>query len=218
MMNNLIIIGAGKLGRELFSWAKQTLEYNNEWTIKGFLDNRPNILNGYNYDSPVLASTEEYIPEPNDVFTCAIGEPRVKKTLCEHILRQHGRFVNIIHPTVVLGENVTLGKGVILCPYVVISSDVSIGDFVTINMHSVIGHDVNIDNNCQINVNVSVNGSVDMKEGVTLGSGSIIVPNITIESNAVVGAGSVVVRNVKSHQTVFGNPAKCLFPDSTQNH
>src|SRR6185369_3052614 len=174
----------------------------------------PNILSGYNYDLPVLTSAEAYVPEPNDIFTCAIGEPGIKKTICEHILRLKGKFTNIVHPTVVVGENVKLGQGVILCPYVVISSDVTIGDFVTINMHSVLGHDVKVGSHCQVNVNVSINGSAELRESVNVGSGAVILPDIVLENNAVIGAGSVVVRNVDPFQTVFGNPAKSLFPNT----
>jgi sugar O-acyltransferase (sialic acid O-acetyltransferase NeuD family) len=217
MINNLIIIGGGKLGRELYSWAIQTKEYKNEWIVKGFLDNRADILNDYNYAPPVLASSEDYIPELNDVFACAIGDPNIKKSLCDYIRNRDGKFINIIHPTVIMAENVKLGQGVVLCPYVVVSCDVVIGDFVTINMHSVLGHDVKIANHCQINVNVSINGNVELKEAVSVGSNAVILPDVVIENNAAIGAGSVVVRDVKPHQTVFGNPAKILSPDNSLN-
>ena len=37
-MNNLIIIGAGGMGRTFYDWARESVGYGKEFVIKGFLD------------------------------------------------------------------------------------------------------------------------------------------------------------------------------------
>jgi len=209
-MKDLIIIGAGKFGREVYAWAKQAREHGVAWRIKGFLDNRKQILAGYNYDAPVLDAPENYTPRADDVFVCAVGSPQTKKQYCQMLTTRGAQFVNVIHPTVVIGENVKMGVGIILCPQVVVTCDVTIGNFVTVNMHSFLAHDVRVGDYCQIHGTVSVNGNVTLKEGVLLGSNSAVLPDATVEDYAIVGAGSVVFRFVGAGQTVFGNPARPL--------
>jgi sugar O-acyltransferase (sialic acid O-acetyltransferase NeuD family) len=209
-LKGLIIIGAGRFGREVCSWARQSREHNVSWFVKGFLDGRSQILDNYCYNVPILGSPEDYQPTPDDVFVCAIGEPRAKKIYSEMLLGRGAQFANLIHPTVIMGENVKMGCGVILCPYVVITCDVVIGDFVTVNVHSLLAHDVVIGNYCQIHPHVSVSGGVTLKDGVMVGSNAVILPDCVVEEFALVGAGSLVLRRVAAGQTVFGNPASPL--------
>jgi sugar O-acyltransferase (sialic acid O-acetyltransferase NeuD family) len=211
-MKNLIIINAGNFGREVHAWARQTREHGSEWRIKGFLDNRKDILKDFRSYPPIISAPEEYEPEKDDLFTCAIGYPKDKKKFCEIILKKGGKFTNVIHPTVVMGENVKIGTGVILCPYVVIASDIRLGDFATINFLSSLGHDVEIREYCQVNANVSLNGSVRLKEGVSVGSNSVLIPGVVAEEFSVIGAGSVVLGKVDAYQTVFGSPARPFIP------
>lgn len=206
----LIIIGAGGFGREVYAWAKQSKETGSLWKIKGFLDDNKNALAGYKYDVGIISGIEKYIPKAEDLFVCAIGNPKLKKKITSIILKKGGLFANVIHPTVVLGENVRLGIGIILCPYAVIDSDSVLGDFVTVNLHSHIGHDAKIGNWCEIGPSCAINGKVTLEKSVFIGSHGVILPGSSVGEGAIVGAGSVAIGNVKSHVTVFGIPAKPL--------
>ena len=203
-MEKLIIIGAGKFGREVYTW----ITHLNKFIIKGFLDNRPNILEGFNYDTPILGSAEDYIPEEEDIFICAIGYPRIKKELCTAIENKGGKFINIIHPSAVLGSNIKMGVGNIICPNAVISSDIEIGNHNTINVLSSIAHDTKIGNYCQINILINVTGNVILEDLVLLNSSCVIAPGILIGEDSIVGAGSIVLKHIPKGVVVFGNPAK----------
>jgi sugar O-acyltransferase (sialic acid O-acetyltransferase NeuD family) len=213
MRKQLIIIGAGQLGREVFAWAKHiTLHSSNHtsWDIKGFLDSRVNILDNFSYSIPIIDSVEHYIPKEQDIFICAIGEPEARKKYSQLIQNKGGTFATLVHPTVVLGDNVALGQGVLLCPYSVVSSDSHLGDFVIVNIHSTVAHDCRIGDWCQISLNCSLNGGVVLGESVFMGSNSTILPRIEIASGAIIGAGSVVTRNVSAYHTVAGVPARII--------
>jgi sugar O-acyltransferase (sialic acid O-acetyltransferase NeuD family) len=204
---NLVIISAGRLGREVFTWAEQMIAAGASFRIKGFLDDRPASLDGYNYAAGILGSVQTYTIGEDDVFIGAIGEPMDKVAYYTPIVERGGRFVNIIHPLANIGHNVQLGAGVVLAPFSSITSDVKVGNHVSIGAFSNLGHDVVVGDWCQISSHCGVNGKAVLADGVFLGSHACIIPGLTVGSGAYVGAGSVVVRNVGPRVKVFGNPA-----------
>jgi sugar O-acyltransferase (sialic acid O-acetyltransferase NeuD family) len=212
-MKNLIIIGAGNFGREVYAIARQSLGCGVEWTIKGFLDSRRSILQGLGYDVGVLDSVEDYRPEPGDVFICALGEPKAKKHYASLVIEKGGAFHTLIHPTAFLGEHTAIGAGGILCPYAVVSSHTVLEEFVTVQFHAVVGHDCRIGKWSQISPGAIISGWVTFEESVFAGSNSTCLPHSRAERDSVIGAGSVVLKRVGAGQTVFGVPARPVqFP------
>ncbi len=210
-MKNLIIIGAGDFGREVFEWASQCPENNNKWRITGFLDDNNNALNGYALPVGLVGTIADYQPNPDDVFVCAIGSPKIKKACVEKILAKGGRFVNVVHPSVVCGNNITLGQGVIACPGVIMTVDLQIGSFVSFNLNSTINHGAVVGDYCQTSCFCDITGNVKLGEGVFMGSHASILPGCSIGDYAVIGAGCIVTRDVPPNTTVVGVPGKPLI-------
>lgn len=204
---NLIIIGAGQCGREVFTWAAQAIAAGASLRIKGFLDDKPDALNGYAYPAEVLGTVEDYEIEAGDVFIGAIGSPAAKVNGYLPIIQKGGRFISLIHPLANVGTNVDIGDGVVLAPFSSVTADVRIGNHVSIGALSNIAHDVVIGDWCQISSHCGLNGMVTLGEGGFLGSHACIIPGVTVGPWAYVGAGSVVVKDVSSGIKVFGNPA-----------
>lgn len=209
-MKNLIIIGAGKFGREVFAWAQQTNAHNRDWRIKGFLDDRVEIISKFKYSVPIIATPGSYEPKKDDLFVCAIGDPIEKCKYHKMLVSKSANFVNIIHNSVIIGENVQLANGIVICPNVVVSCDASLDDFVSLNIGVCVGHDVVIGKYCQINPGASIGGGAILRNGVSVGSNATILPSAVIGENAVVGASSVVLKYVPPKQTVFGVPARVV--------
>ncbi len=204
---NLIIIGAGGFGREVYAWAREAFDFGREWRFRGFLDDNPRALDGMDYP-PILGDIGSYTPGEEDYFLCGLGKPELKKKVVEVLLKKGARFTSLVHPTVVIGNHVELGAGVILCPRVVVTSDIRLGDFVTLNVGSAVGHDSVVGAFTQTSAFCDITGGVSVGEGVFMGSHAAILPRVKVGDFAVIGAGSVALRNVPAGKTIYGNPAR----------
>lgn len=204
----IIIIGAGGMGREVFAWISQDLRNKKDYTIKGFIDDNPNALEGYSYPIDIIGTVEDYYPAENEILVIAVLNPKIKKRILKSLIEKGAEFYSLIHPSTIIGENVSIGQGTIICPNCILTCDISIGDFVFINTSSTIGHDTTIGNYTSINGKVEITGNVVVGEKCYFGVGAKVIPKRQIGNCATIGAGSVIVRNVPENVTVFGNPAK----------
>lgn len=210
-MKRLLIIGAGGFGREVAQWARQCASYRREWEVAGFLDDRPEALVDYRgCGLPIMGNTIDYEPGPNEVFLCALGNPGLRAALRRRFEERGARFTRLIHESVIIGRDVQLDAGVILCPRVVLTTDLHIGQNTALNVASAVGHDARIGEDCQISSFCDITGWVRVGDRVLLGSGARLIPGRQVGNDAVVGAGAVVVRDVPEAVTVFGNPATRL--------
>ncbi len=208
-MKQLIIIGAGGMGRTLYSNALESFGYGNTFKIKGFIDDNLHALDGFDGYPPLLGTIADYIPLIDDVFVSSIGG-KFRKQGVEEILNKGGEFINLIHQTARLYTNVKLGKGNFIGAYTVIGNDAVIGDYNMIQSYTVIGHDVKMGDWNRIDTHVTCVGGVVVEDHVNIHSAAVVGHNVVVESNANVGACSFVIRKVKSGTTVLGNPAKRL--------
>ena len=210
MRQNLVIIGAGGLAREVFDLFTELHSSNNDEIIfKGFLSDGPSNIEDFGYPK-VISTVTDYMPDTNDVFLCAIGNPMHRYSTVQKIKVRGGVFINLIHPKAILAPNVKLGEGVIVKAFCVLDSQVSIGSYTYIQSSVIAGHDVQIGEFCQINSFSLIAGNVHIGDNCSINAGAKIIQGTKIGSGATVGIGSVVLRNVKPDTTVFGNPAKLL--------
>ena len=208
-MKDLVIIGAGSYGREVYNLALECRGYGTDFIIKGFIDNLYDRIDHDGYP-PILGTVDSYSIQTDDVFVCALMDVDIKKKYIDCIANKGGQFFNLIHNTSTIWKNSKLGVGCIIFDNVHISCDIIIGNFVTIQPLSVLGHDVIIKDYCHLNTYTFLGGKAVVNEMVIINTGAIIHPSIEIGKHAVIGAGSVVLRKVKDNVTVFGSPAKEL--------
>lgn len=207
-MKKLIIIGARGWGREIFNMLPECAGYGTEFTVKGFLDDHPEALDGFPGYPQIIGSVEDYVVGPDDVFACALGSPSWKKHYAGLILAKGGKFINLIHQSASIQRNTELGEGCIICSSVRISCDIRIGSFATLQSYSIVGHDVQIGDFCHLGCRAFMGGFSALGSLSTLQTNAIVLPHVKVGEQCTVGAGAVVIKKVKNGDTVFGNPAK----------
>lgn len=209
-MKNLLIIGAGGMGRSIYDNAMESIGYGSVFQIKGFLDDNLKALEGFPNYPLLIGSISEYTPVAGDVFVSSIGGESRKKCM-EEIIRRGGEFIELIHKTVRIGTNAKLGKGNFIGAYTIIGPDTEIGDYNMIQSFTVIGHDARIGNWNRIDTHVTCVGGIRIEDETTIHTTAVLNHGVVVESNAHVGACSFVIKRVKSGTTVCGNPAKRLL-------
>lgn len=209
-MKKLIIIGAGGMGRTIYSNALESVGYGIFYEVKGFIDDNLNALENYPNYPPVIDTIKDYIPQDNDVFVSSIGGAS-RRSCMEEIISRGGEFMELIHKTARIYNNAKLGKGNFIGAYSVIGNDVVIGDFNMIQSYTVIGHDARIGSWNRIDTHVTIVGGVVVEDDVNIHTSAVVSHNVLVETGAHIGALSFVIRKVKAGTTVMGNPAKKLM-------
>ena len=209
-MKNLIIIGAGGMGRTVYSNALESVGYGEKFIVKGFIDDNLEALDGFPNYPPVIGTIRDYQPQEDDVFVSSIGGAS-RRPCMEEIIRRGGEFLDLIHQTARLLTNVKLGKGNFIGAYSVIGNDAVIGDYNMIQSYTIIGHDAKVGNYNRIDTHVTCVGGVVIEDDVNIHTSAVISHNVVVETGAHVGALSFVIKKVKTGTTVMGNPAKKLM-------
>lgn len=209
-MKNLIIIGAGGMGRTIYSNALESIGYGEKFVVKGFIDDNLNALDGFSNYPPLIGTIKDYIPQPDDVFVSSIGGSS-RRACMEEIIRRGGEFMELIHQTARIYTNAKLGKGNFIGAYTVIGNDAEIGDYNMIQSYTVIGHDAKLGSWNRIDTHVTCVGGIVVEDDVNIHTSAVISHKVIVESGAHVGALSFVIRKVKAGTTVMGNPAKKLM-------
>lgn len=206
-MKKLIIIGAGGMGRTMYSNALESVGYGENFIIKGFIDDNLRALEGFDNYPPVIGTIKDYLPQDNDVFVSSIGGAS-RRSCMEDIISRGGVFCDLIHKTARIYANAKLGKGNFIGAYSVIGNDAVVGDYNMIQAYSVIGHDAKIGSWNRIDTHVTCVGGIVIEDEVNIHTSAVISHGVTVGRGSHVGALSFVIRKVKPGSTVMGNPAK----------
>ena len=127
-MKQLIIVGAGGMGRTMYDMARESIGYGREFLIKGFIDDNMNALDGFKGYPSIIGSISSYVPEDDDIFICSIGGES-RKSCIQQLLDRKGHFLTMIHKTARIGSNVQLGEGNLVGAFTTIAADAKIGNY-----------------------------------------------------------------------------------------
>lgn len=212
-MKDIVIYGAGGYGREIACLLKRINAKSQTWNILGYVDDGLEVGTVNEYGK-VLGGVDylNAVTSPINVVL-SIGKPQTVKSIIEKITNPLVEFPNIIAPDVIFMDvdNITMGKGNVLCTGCLVSCNTKIGDFNSFNDFVSIGHDTVIGNYNAFMTATRVSGIVTIGDCNFFGVNSCMVQGVKIGNNTTIAAGSALMRRTKDGYTYIGVPANALI-------
>lgn len=207
-MKDLIIVGAGGMGRKIFVTLQKMNKTEKRWNIVGCIDDNLQALDGIKTDMKLLGSISDWTPKDNEVFVMGLSDPKTKHIVANKMLRKGGSFETIVSPDVKIGEYVEIGEGSVIITTYNVESCAKIGKFVTL-LGSTIALD-GVIGDYSTTTGFANLTTAQIGKGVYVASHAVLLPGLTIGDGAYIGAGSIVMKDVKPYTKVFGSPARVI--------
>ena len=214
-MSQLIgIYGASGFGKEVMPLVRQHYSQLNQDHIV-FIDDggRLEQLDGYK-----VLSYQQFMNHTatQKAVTIAIADSQVREKLNAKLVQDNIEIINVIANNALQYDNITMGKGSIICGFVHLTSNIKIGKGFHANIYSYIAHDCVIGDFVTFAPRVSCNGNVHIEDHAYIGTGAVLRQGtqdkpLIIGKGAIVGMGAVVTKDVPAGVTVVGNPARPLI-------
>ena len=203
-MKNIVIIGAGDLGKEIVWLIEDINKIKPTYVILGFLDDDVmkdrNAFAGYR----VLGGNRrlERLAEKTPLSAViAVQDGNVRKK----IMDEHPDFNNwesIIHPSAVIASSSSLGKGSLVFPHVTVSADTQIGDGTLLYIHSTICNDCSIGNYVSVMTGATISEHVQVGDSCFFSAGSCAAPHKSIGAGSTVAIEATVGKNYGNYVKV----------------
>lgn len=208
-MDRIVVIGASGHAKVI----TDIIEENGQNEIFGFIDSFKKIgtkILGYE-----VIGDERQIPylikkEGITKGIIAIGDNWLRKEMFKKIkaISHNFEYVSAIHPSAIISNYSTIGRGVAIMAGAVINAEARVEDFSIVNTKASLGHESILKKYGSLSSGVIVGGSVHIGPFTAISIGATIINNISIGKHSVIGAGAVVTKNIGNFQVVYGIPAK----------
>lgn len=212
-LRDLLLIGAGGLGREAVEVVGAVNAVRPTWNLLGFLDDDPSKQGRSIGQVPVLGGTDLVDEFPQaQLLLCPVRPDNYvsRQILAERLGFDDGRYATVVHPTATLGASCRVGAGCLLLAHVDLTADVVLGRHVVAMPQVVLPHDVRIEDCATLGSGVRLGGACQIGESAYLGSGCCLRERLTVGRRAMIGMGAVVTRDVPAERLWAGVPARDL--------
>lgn len=201
----LVIVGAGGHGRELFDAATRAGR-----PVRGFVDDSPTGENRARIRrlGATLLGDVAWLEARPGPYALGIGTSATRRALAARLDAAGCTVASVIHPGATVGPDVRLGDGVVVFDRVTITTNVEIGAHTHLNVGCAVQHDSTVGTFVQLSPGVFVNGDCTIGDDVFCGTGAVVTRGCTIGAGARIGAGAVVLDDVDPGATVVGIPAR----------
>ena len=210
-MRDLIIYGAGGLGREMLGLVCAADHKLSEWNFLGFVDDGKPA--GTPVGDHVILGNMERLTSVVSPMAVVMGlaDPEVKSALYSKLSANPGiEFPVFVHPSACVEPSASLAPGTVISAFCFVAVDASLGVCSFLNVASQVGHDCVVGDFCSVMPSANISGNVTIGARTLVGVGAKILQNLRIGSDATVGIGSVVLNNVPDECTVMGYPARVV--------
>lgn len=203
-MKDLVIVGAGGHGRELFSTIAAINAVSPTWNVLGFVDDDPQHPERLARLGADVLGPVDWLIGRDVAVAVGIGTASVRRQIVERLERPDDAYPALVHPTASIGVDVKLGPGVVVYERTILTTDVRIGSHTHINVGCAVQHDSTVGEFVQLSPGVFINGDCTVGDDVFAGTGAVITRGCAVGCGARVGAGAVVLRDVAPGATAVG--------------
>ena len=208
---NIVLIGGGNQAH----YTIDIIEKENKYNIVGIIDSLQEI-GSIRFGYPILGRQEqlEELINKHDIQAgiITIGDNWSRYNVFKQItsLIPDFKFVNAIHPSVVIGNTTKIGVGVVAMAGCIFNPKAVIGDFTFFATGAQIEHDCEIEDFASISAGTIMGGYVKIGKFSAITLGVTIMDRLTIGSNTVVGSGSLITKSLPDDILAYGSPAKII--------
>ena len=210
-MKNIVLIGGGNQSHYTIDIIEKEGKYNiigiidsiHEidsdrfgYKILGRQENISQLIKKYNIEGGVISIGDNW------------GRYHVYNQILE--LAPNFKFVNAIHPSVIVGNNVKLGVGIVAMAGCIFNPKSQIGDFTFFATGAQIEHDCQIGDFASISAGSVTGGYVKLGKFSAITLGVTVVDRLEIGENTVIGSGSLVTKSLPDNVLAYGFPAKII--------
>lgn len=207
-MKNIVLFGGGTHVR----YCIDIIEKENKYRIVGITDPYLKIgskIRGYQIigrQEDIIKLVYKYKIEAGIV---TIGDNWTRKMVRDLILGQipNFEFVSTIHPSTIIGNNVTIGMGTVIMAGCIISPNTTIGEFCFLASGAILEHDCLMEEFASLSVGSITGGKVIIRKFAAITLGVVIFDRIEIGEHTVIGSGSLVTKNIPGFVLAYGSPA-----------
>jgi sugar O-acyltransferase (sialic acid O-acetyltransferase NeuD family) len=210
-MKNVVLIGGGNQAH----YTIDIIEKENKYNIVGIIDSIHDI--GSDRFGYKIIGRQENLSNLIDQYkigagVISIGDNWSRYYVYNKIISQvpNFEFVNAIHPSVIVGNDVELGIGVVVMAGCIFNPKSKIGNFTFFATGSQVEHDCVIGDFASISAGSVTGGYVEIGKYSALTLGVVVMDRIKIGENSVIGAGSLVTKDVPDNVLSYGSPAKII--------
>lgn len=213
----VIIIGAGGHGSELYSYIRDLSAQGERIHLVGLVDEeKPPGLWGTSEILGKFADLKALLSGRSESlfhYITAVGDNYVRRQFVQKI--ESLEVQNLVawtlrHPSAIVGQDVEIGEGSCLAPGSVVTTRTKIGKHCILNTNVSVSHDGVIGDFVNINPGAVICGNVSIGEGCYIGAGATVVDKVSIGDWTVIGAGAVVIHDIPDGVTAVGVPARVI--------
>jgi len=142
----------------------------------------------------------------------AIGDNYVRSKVFERIEASCPGipFISAIHPSALIGRDVSIAHGAVIMAGVSINPCCEIGRMCMLNTASSLDHDSTMGDFSSLAPGVVTGGNCHIGHFSAISIGAIIKHGVNIGEHSVIGAGSLVLKDVEKNVVAYGSPAKVI--------
>ena len=208
-MPKLILVTASGLAREVLA----VLRGHGEPTDVAVVDDAPSLWGGSLDGAPIIGGLECVGDHADRQILVCAGRGTSRRALVRRLSGlgvAPDRYARVVHPSVDVPDDCTLGRGSIVLAQVALTSRVRLGDHVVVMPNATLTHDDEVDDFATLCAGVTLGGNVHVRSGAYLGMNASVREGTSVGEDSVLGMGAALVTDLPSRQVWAGVPAAAL--------